>query len=81
MGQAVECLLCKYRALSSTKKKKKKKGNRKRELKQKVHETSSQWISGWVQWYMPVMPAMLGSTNSRITVQASPDIFKILSPK
>jgi hypothetical protein len=39
MGQAVECLLCKYRALSSTKKKKKK--EKKEREQEKRAETKS----------------------------------------
>jgi hypothetical protein len=41
--------------------------------KQKVHETSLS-TSGWAQWSAPVIPALRGCTNRRITVQASPGI-------
>jgi hypothetical protein len=38
--------------------------------RKKVRETLSQPI-GWAQWFIPVIPAMQGSTNRRITVETS----------
>jgi hypothetical protein len=35
--------------------------------RQKFHETPPQPMMAW--WHMPVIPATLGNTNSRITVQ------------
>jgi hypothetical protein len=41
--------------------------------KKKIHKTlpSPNSTNGLVQWYVPVIPVLPGSTNKRIVVQAS----------